>query len=87
MTASLTLTLFGTTACHLCEECLHLTRPLEGNGIVVRQVDIVDSPELLERYQLRIPVLRRDDTGAELDWPFDLGQLLDWLADATGEEG
>lgn len=87
MTASLTLTLFGTTACHLCEECLYLTRPLEGNGIVVQQVDIIDSAELLERYQLRIPVLRRDDTGAELDWPFSLGQLLDWLADATGEEG
>ena len=80
------LTLFGTTACHLCEECLHLTRPLEGNGIVVRQVDITESPELLARYELRIPVLRREDTGAELGWPFSLGQLLDWLADALGEE-
>ncbi|WP_256582234.1 glutaredoxin family protein [Pseudomonas sp. MYb185] len=87
MTASLTMTLFGTTACHLCEECLMLTQPLQGNGILVRQVDIVEDPELLERYQLRIPVLRREDTGAELDWPFNLGQLLDWLGDAAGEEG
>ena len=23
------------------------------------------------RYGARIPVLRREDTGAELDWPFD----------------
>lgn len=84
---TVSLTLFGTTACHLCEECLLLTGPLEGNGVVVRQQDIVDDPELLERYQLRIPVLRRDDTGAELDWPFGLGELLDWLADVTGEEG
>ena len=85
MTASLNLTLFGTTACHLCEECLMLTRPLQGNGILVRQVDIAEDATLLERYQLRIPVLRRDDTGAELDWPFSLGQLLDWLGDAVGE--
>lgn len=63
-----------------------LTRPLEGNGVRVQQVDIVDDPELLERYQLRIPVLRRVDTGAELDWPFDLGQLMSWLGDALDEE-
>lgn len=80
------LTLFGTTACHLCEECLLLTQPLAGNGIQVRQVDIVDDPELLERFQLRIPVLRRDDTGAELDWPFGLNELMTWLADVLDEE-
>lgn len=84
MTTSLTL--FGTTACHLCEECLLLTRPLQGNGILVREVDIVEDPALLERYQLRVPVLRRDDTGAELDWPFDLGRLMSWLADVLDEE-
>ena len=83
---SVSLTLFGTTACHLCEECLMLTRPLEGNGVRVQQVDIVDDPQLLERYQLRIPVLRRADSGAELDWPFDLGQLMSWLGDSLDEE-
>ena len=84
---SIALTLFGTTACHLCEECLHLTRPLEGNGVHVQQVDITEDPALMQRYELRIPVLRRDDTGAELDWPFGLGELHDWLADVLGEEG
>lgn len=83
---SVSLTLFGTTACHLCEECLMLTRPLQGNGVRVQQVDIVDDPQLLERYQLRIPVLRREDTGEELDWPFDLGQLMSWLGDSLDEE-
>lgn len=84
---TVSLTLFGTTACHLCEECLLLTRPLEGNGIRVHQIDIVDDLQSLERYQLRIPVLRRDDTGAELDWPFGLPELMDWLADVLDEEG
>ncbi|MDX9687494.1 MULTISPECIES: glutaredoxin family protein [Halopseudomonas] len=83
---TISLTLFGTTACHLCEECLQLTRPLEGNGVVVRQVDITEDPALMAQYELRIPVLRRDDTGAELDWPFGLGELLEWLADRLREE-
>ena len=83
---SVSLTLFGTTACHLCEECLMLTRPLQGNGVRVQQVDIVDDPQLLERYQLRIPALRREDTGEELDWPFDLRQLMSWLGDSLDEE-
>lgn len=83
---TISLTLFGTTACHLCEECLQLTRPLEGNGAVVRQVDITEDPALMAQYELRIPVLRRDDTGAELDWPFGLGELVEWLADRLREE-
>ncbi|MAC21595.1 MAG: thioredoxin family protein, partial [Marinobacter sp.] len=31
------------------------------------------------RYGTRIPVLRRNDTGAELDWPFTRDQLLTFL--------
>jgi hypothetical protein len=34
---------------------------------------------LLVRYGTRIPVLRRNDTGAELDWPFTRDQLLTFL--------
>lgn len=85
MNKAIHLTLFGTTACHLCDLCEELIEPVKGNGVVVTKVDIVDTPDLLERYQLRIPVLRREDTGAELNWPFDLVQLMDWLADSTTE--
>ena len=84
---TISLTLFGTTACHLCEHCLSLTQPLAASGVQVRQVDIVEDNQLYERYQLRIPVLRREDTGAELDWPFELADLLDWLGDVLQEEG
>lgn len=87
MTTTLQITLFGTQACHLCEETLYLLQPLAGNGVAVREVDIVSDQTLLERYQLRIPVLRREDTGEERDGPFTLAQLLDWLGDALGEEG
>ncbi|KAA0696487.1 glutaredoxin family protein [Halopseudomonas laoshanensis] len=81
------LTLYGTQACHLCEEASSLLALLSGNGVQVREQDITESAELMSRYQLRIPVLRREDTGAELDWPFNLPQLMDWLGDLLVEEG
>ncbi|HDZ55114.1 MAG TPA: glutaredoxin family protein [Pseudomonas xinjiangensis] len=87
MTPPLNVTLFATSACHLCEEAASLLKPLAGNGVQVHEVDIIDSQTLLERYQLRIPVLKRDDNGAELDWPFDMQQLIVWLGDVIGEEG
>lgn len=81
------LTLYGTSACHLCDSALAELAPLQANGVQVREVDITESEQLMEQYQLRIPVLRRDDTGAELDFPFDLNRLLDWLQDVLAEEG
>ena len=81
------LTLYGTSACHLCDAAMAELAPLKANGLQVREVDIVDAEELMTRYQLRIPVLRREDTGAELDFPFDLNRLLDWLQGVLAAEG
>ncbi|WP_150277154.1 glutaredoxin family protein [Halopseudomonas salina] len=80
------LTLYGTTACHLCEAATLELAPLQGNGLRPREQDITESDAMMERYQLRIPVLRREDTGAELDWPFDLASAMVFLADVLGEE-
>ena len=85
MSAPFVLTLYGTSACHLCESALAVLEPLKGNGVHVREVDISDDPLLLERYQLRIPVLQRTDNGAELDFPFTLSQVMDWLRDLLQE--
>lgn len=63
------LVLYATSGCHLCEQAADLIR-----GAVAapfRTVEIADDEDLLERYGVRIPVLRRLDTGEELDWPFD----------------
>ena len=82
------LTFFTTSQCHLCElaENLLVHTPMP-QPIPVEAVDIASSPELVDRYGTRIPVLRREDTGAELDFPFDLNRLLDWLQDVLAEEG
>ncbi|OIR08740.1 hypothetical protein GALL_91240 [mine drainage metagenome] len=60
--------LYGTAFCHLCEQAEAVLREI---GIEADYIDIADDDELLEKYGIRIPVLKRADTGAELGWPFD----------------
>ncbi|WPN99934.1 glutaredoxin family protein [Pseudomonas sp. MUP55] len=71
--------LFGTLGCHLCEIAEAEIMPLVEHGLLVELVDIIDPDDLTEAYGLRIPVLRRVDTGAELDWPFDTEQVVAFL--------
>jgi hypothetical protein len=71
--------LFGTLGCHLCEVAEEELMPLVEHGLLVELVDIADSEALFEAYGLRIPVLRRVDTGAELNWPFDAEQVVAFL--------
>ena len=71
--------LFTTLGCHLCELAEAEIMPLVEHGLLVELVDIADSQALFEAYGLRIPVLRRVDTGAELGWPFDTGQVVSFL--------
>ena len=63
------LALYATSGCHLCEQADALIR--RTITMLFRTVEIVDDENLLQHYGLRIPVLRRLDTGEELDWPFD----------------
>ena len=71
--------LFGTLGCHLCEIAEAEIMPLVEHGLLVELVDITDPEDLTDVYGLRIPVLRRMDTGAELDWPFDTDQVVAFL--------
>ena len=71
--------LLGTLGCHLCELAEAEVMPLVEHGLLVELIDIADSEALFEAYGLRIPVLRRVDTGAELGWPFDTEQIVAFL--------
>lgn len=73
--------LLGTLGCHLCEVAEAELMPLVEHGLMVELVDIAESEVNFETYSLRIPVLRRADTGAELDWPFDTDQVVLFLKD------
>lgn len=65
------LILFGTSACHLCEEAevilLHLKEA--GLNFSFEKVDIAEDDSLFKTYGLTIPVLR-DSAGTEINWPF-----------------
>jgi len=73
--------LFGTLGCHLCEQAEAVILPLVENGLLVELLDISERAEWVEDYGLRIPVLRRIDTGVELDWPFEIEQVVGLLRD------
>ena len=62
------LILYATSDCHLCEAAQRLIYGVL--NVPVTTVDIAADHQLLAGYSLRIPVLRRTDTGAEIDWPF-----------------
>jgi hypothetical protein len=78
------LILYGTSACHLCEEAEALVLQRQKSATLAYvKCDISESDELFARYGVRIPVLQRTD-GAELDWPFSALDLDVFLA-TTGD--
>ncbi len=74
-------TLYGTSACHLCEDAQAI---LNDMGVFYRTEDISESDALFERYGLLIPVLRHE-SGSELNWPFDAAQLRGFLQQTPGQ--
>ncbi|MDF1766099.1 MAG: glutaredoxin family protein [Gammaproteobacteria bacterium] len=82
------LIFFTTSACHLCEEAEQLLIAVAGGlafELEVEAIDIAEATELVERYGVRIPVLRRNVDNAELDWPFDADALAPFLRVAHAE--
>ena len=74
--------LLGTLGCHLCEVAEAVLMPFVEHGLLVELFDIAEREDWVETYGLRIPVLRRVDTGAELNWPFEAAQVVSFLQHA-----
>jgi len=75
MTTAEALVLYTRDGCHLCEQAM---TQLDRAGIGWRPVDIDEDPALAEKYGLRVPVLRRPDTGDELYYPFDASAVREF---------
>jgi Glutaredoxin-like domain (DUF836) len=75
-TALISAKLFSTSNCHLCEEAEAI---LHHAGVKAEKIDILDDDSMFEKYSLRIPVLKRIDNDAELNWPFDAVNVLRFL--------
>ena len=72
--------LLETNGCRLCGKAGAIVRAvLKRQQYALRAVEILDHPLLERGYSTRIPVLRRTDTGAELDWPFGQEEVYRFL--------
>ncbi len=63
----MTIILFTTAGCHLCELASEM---LSNLNIVIQPIEIGDDDDLVAQYGTRIPVLKFAD-GSELNWPFE----------------
>ena len=81
------LVLFTTAGCHLCDDAEAILRYCRSfyPQVQWRTVDIAEDAALVERYGLRIPVISIADSAAELNWPFDPGQLMTFIKSQTND--
>lgn len=71
------LALYQRDDCHLCDAALDVLA--QAGAPEFDSVWVDSEPPLLERYGARVPVLRDEDSGRELDWPFDAAAVSAFL--------
>ena len=74
------ISFFTGPECSLCDDAKALLAQLpEHQQPKVTEYNIRENTNHYHLYAVRIPVLKRDDTGDELGWPFDLTTLKHFL--------
>jgi hypothetical protein len=73
------LNLYSTAHCHLCDVANSLLLNFD-NKVTLKTIDIAEDEALLDKFSLRIPVLQRQDTQAELNWPFTSADIQKFIA-------
>lgn len=73
----MSLTLFQRDDCKLCDEAIALLAAARVPEFTSVWID--EDAALEARYGERVPVLRDDEAGRELDWPFDAESLRAFL--------
>ena len=74
------LILYQRDDCRLCDEALAVLAQARAPDFT--SVFIDDDRDLEARYGERVPVLRDDESGRELGWPFDSADIRRWLTAA-----
>lgn len=79
----MTLTLYSTASCELCDRALELLRSMpELRDVKIDVVDIALDDGLMDAYGELIPVLAK--SGARIaetcNWPFNADDVVEWLA-------
>lgn len=74
------LTLYQRDDCSLCDHAVAVLARMHAPDFESAWID--DDPALEQRYGTRVPVLRNEDTGREIGWPFDADAVRAFLAGA-----
>lgn len=75
----LTLNFYTTSACHLCDTASAMLTEIDKSTKIII-IEIANDDLLIQQYGTRIPVLKRDDTQLELEWPFTLNDLQKYIS-------
>lgn len=76
------LVFYTTLGCHLCDDAKAImSATLNPDFFDIQIQDIADDDGLIELYGTRIPVIKRVRDSAELGWPFDPHQLVEFLSE------
>ena len=67
-------TFYTTEGCHLCEQAWDLILAT-GFQLEFTPIDIIYNATDIERYGVRIPVIKNNISEKEIGWPFDAQQL------------
>ncbi len=78
--------LYGTSACHLCEQATEMLATLASHDLHWQEIDISNDGQLLTRYGTKIPVLCDISSGLELNWPFDRNDVISLLNSTASQE-
>lgn len=85
---SISITLIGTSYCHLCEDAERILQIIlsynvfKNQQILQNKVDVIDDDNLYKNYGMKIPVVQLKQNEvllAELYWPFDTIALNHFL--------
>ena len=72
--------LYGTSACHLCEEAEAIINPIQHRfGFMLQKIDVAENDALISQYGTKIPVLYCEKTTQSLEWPFDESKLIHFI--------
>ena len=72
----ITLKLYGTSACHLCESAEALLASINNPDICWEAIEISEDDLLLATYGARIPVLLNTANDKTLNWPFKQADVI-----------
>lgn len=73
------LTFYTTVGCHLCEHAAIVLQEFAAQSAApqfdLEEVDISTDEHLVERYGIRIPVVKNSENEKEIGWPFGVEDL------------